>query len=327
MQLMGSPYQPAPGTRALAFHPIARAWRPATVRGLVAPDQARVHFLGYAIDEGSGQAGGPSEYTVRVPEELEPLEDAADFLAAAGGSDRSRAWRGILLSLAVADPRVYGERRAAAHLDPEAVPASDLYPLLVAAMLDADARIPGGAALFVRMHSYLADYDPAKLVKLGEEDIAKARRVMPSPLRARVLFSNARRFLELDATPGGFRGWLRTQPDPVLALCQAFDRLEPRAAVLFLRYLGIDAIAPDDALTRVGQRLGWLRRHPAPSAPEVRDVWTEAARTVGDRPALLDLTVRRFADAVCRVEPLCAQCAVPVCPSRREESNVPLPEG
>ena len=99
-----------------------------------------------------------------------------------------------------------------------------------------------------------------------------------------------------------------------------------RAAVLFLRYLGIDAIAPDDALTRVGQRLGWVRRHPAPSAPEVRDVWTQVARTVDDRPALLDLTVRRFADAVCRVEPLCDRCAVPVCPSRREESNVVLPE-
>jgi hypothetical protein len=141
-----------------------------------------------------------------------------------------------------------------------------------------------------------------------------------------VLFSNARRFLELDAAPGGFRAWLGAQPDPVFALCQAFDRLEPRAAVLFLRYLGVDAIAPDEALTRVAQRLGWIRRHPKPSAPEVRDAWTETARQVGDRPALLDLTVRRFADGVCQVEPRCGECAVPVCPSRRTDSNVVLPD-
>jgi hypothetical protein len=323
----GLPGKPTLGTRVLAFHPLARAWRPATVRGYGDGAEILVHFLGYAIDEGSGQAGGPSEYTVRFPEELETLEEAADFLAERGEGPPARAWRGILHSLAVADPRVYGERRAAANLDPDGLAPRDHYALLVAAMLDADARIPGGAALFVRLRRVLADYDPREMARLGEDAIAGARRVMPSPLRARVLVANAWRFLELDAQPGGFRGWLAAQPDAVTSLCQVFDRLEPRAAVLFLRYLGVDAIAPDEALTRVGQRLGLVRRHPPPTAPVVRDAWTEVARTVGDRPALLDLTVRRFADAVCQVEPLCARCAVPICPSRREESHVAPVEG
>jgi endonuclease III len=118
---------------------------------------------------------------------------------------------------------------------------------------------------------------------------------------------------------------LRAQADPVAALCQTFDRLEPRAAVLFLRYLGMEAIAPDESLTRVGQRLGWVRRHPKPSAPDVRDAWGETARAVGDRVSLMDLTVRRFADVVCQIEPLCERCAVAGCPSRRAESNVVLP--
>jgi hypothetical protein len=96
--------------------------------------------------------------------------------------------------------------------------------------------------------------------------------------------------------------------------------------VLFLRYLGIDAIAPDAALARVGQRLGWLRRQPPPPAAEVRDIWTQIATEVGDRPALLDLTVRRFADAVCAVEPLCRRCAVPGCPSRRADTDLPFLE-
>lgn len=313
--LAAVPFQPPPGARVLAFHPIARAWRPATLRALGA-GEARVHFAGYAFED-------PSEHVVKVPEELEALDAAADFLAGPGEDDRARNWRGILLTLAESDPHVYGERRAAANLDPE---TAELYPLLVAAMLDADARIPGGAALFVRLQSTLAGCDPRRLATLGDKDIAAASRLMPSPLRARVLFTNARRFLELDAAgPGGFRGWLRAQPDPVFALCQAFDRLEPRAAVLFLRTLGYDAIAPDDALVRVAQRLGWVRHHPKPSAPEVRDVWTETARTVGDRPALLDLTVRRFADSICQIEPQCRRCAVPVCPSRREDSDVELP--
>jgi hypothetical protein len=80
-------------------------------------------------------------------------------------------------------------------------------------------------------------------------------------------------------------------------------------------------------LVRVGQRLGWLRRRPPPPAAEVRDAWMEVARVVGDRPSLLDLTVRRFADAICGVEPACASCAVPVCPARRAETEVPLLEG
>ena len=319
--------RPEVGSRVLAFHPEARAWRPATLKGYGAGDVARVHFAGYTVDDGSGQAGGPSEFEVKVPEELEPLEEAADFFAAPGESERARAWRGILQSLAVVDPRVYGERRAATAFAPEAVADGDVYPLLVAAMLDADPRIPGGAALFVRMRGDLAGYDAEKLAAMSEASVAQASRLMPSPLRARVLFTNARRYLELARRPGRFWAWLAAQPDPVASLCQAFDRLEPRAAVLFLRTLGYEAVAPDEALARVGQRLGWLRRRPPPPAAEVREVWSDLAKTVGDRPSLLDLTVRRFADAVCRVEPACATCAVPVCPSRRAETDVPLLEG
>src|SRR5688572_21084304 len=107
--------RPEVGTRVLAFHPVARAWRPATVASVVRDGEVRVFFVGYAIDEGSGQAGGPSEYVVKIPEELERLEAAGDFLGESGESERGKAWRGILLSLAVADPRVYGERRAAAN--------------------------------------------------------------------------------------------------------------------------------------------------------------------------------------------------------------------
>jgi endonuclease III len=317
---------PAIGARVLAFHPQARAWRPATVKALPRPGVARVHFAGYAVDDGSGQAGGPSEFDVQVPEELEALAPVADFLTAPGEQPIARAWRGVLHSLAAHDPRVYGERRAAAAFDPASPPDRDLYALLVAAMLDADARIPGGAALMVRLRGALGDCDPRRLAAAGEAEIAQARAVMPSPLRARVLFSNARRFLELDASPGGFRGWLTAQPDPVAALCAAFDRLDARAAVLFLRHLGSGAIAPDDALTRVAQRLGLVRRHPAPTGAEVRDAWLAAARAVGDAPPLLDLTVRRFADSVCQVEPRCATCAVPDCPSRRVESDLPLLE-
>jgi hypothetical protein len=317
---------PTIGSRVLAFHPEARAWRPATVRAVPGPGLARVHFAGYAIDDGSGQAGGPSEFEVRVPEELEALDAAADFLAPVGEGAAAEAWRGILHSLAAHDPRVYGERRAAARFDPASLPDRDLYALLVAAMLDADERIPGGAALLVRLRPALGDCDPRRLAAAGEAEVALARALMPSPLRARVLFSNARRFLELDAAAsggGGFRGWLSAQPDPVAALCSAFDRLEPRAAVLFLRYLGHGTIAADEALTRVAQRLGLVRHRPPPPAAEVRDAWLAVAREVGDAPALLDLTVRRFADAVCAVEPRCAACAVPSCPARRAESDMP----
>lgn len=321
---MSQAFRPVIGARVLAFHPEARAWRPATVRALPTPELVRVYFVGYAVDEGSGQAGGPSEYDVKLPEECEPLEPAADFYSAAGESERARAWRAVLQSLAVADPRIYGDRRAAAHLDAAELPSEELYPLIVAAMLDADPRISGGAALFVRLRRATSDYDPREMVKLGDLELARVRDLMPSPLRARVLFTNARRFLELDAGPGGIRGWIAAQPDPVAALCAAFDRLEPRAAVLFLRWLGFDAVAPDEALKRVAQRLGWVRHRPPPSAPEVRDAWLEVARAVGDRPALVDLTVRRFADAVCRVEPSCDMCAVPSCPARRAETNLEL---
>lgn len=316
-------FRPTIGARVLAFHPEARAWRPATVSAVLDERRARVHFAGYAIDEGSGQAGGPSEFEVRVPEELEPLDPCGDFLAEAGESARAAAWRGILQSLAIADPRVYGERRAAASLAEDPPAQRDLYALLIAAMLDEDARIPGGAALLLRMRSLLCDGDPQALARADERQVARASRIMPSPLRARVLFTNARRFLELDSGEGGFLGWLGRQPDPVAALCLSFDRLEPRAAVLFLRYLGMDAIAPDAALTRVAQRLGWVRRHPPPPSPEVRDTWRSLADEVGDRPALLDLTIRRFADVVCRIEPSCERCAVLACPSRRSDSELP----
>ncbi len=317
---------PSIGARALAFHPEARAWRPATVRALLGPGRARVHFAGYIIDDGSGQAGGPSEFEVGFPEELEPLAAAADFLSAGDEVPAARSWRGVLQSLAAHDPRVYGERRAAAQFDPDGLPDRDLYALLVAAMLDADERIAGGAALLVRLRHVLGECDPRALAGMGEAEIAHVRAIMPSPLRARVLFGNARRFLQLDAGTGGFRAWLGHQPDPVAALCAAFDRLEPRAAVLFLRYLGVGTIAPDEALTRVAQRLGLVRRTPPPTAAAVRDAWTEIAHAVGDRPALLDLTVRRFADAVCTVEPHCTMCAVPACPARREESDLQLLE-
>ncbi len=307
------------GARVLAFHPEARAWRPATLRARPAVDRARVFFLDLGVHEEAGAAGA-SEHDVAVPEELEALPAAADFVGPDDESPRARAWRAMLHTLAVADPRVYGERRATAHLSPETLAPADVHALLVAAMLDADARIEGGASLLLRMRGALADYDPARMGQLGPEAVEAARRVMPSPLRARVLFDNARRFLELDAQPGRLLGWLRAQPDPVGALTAAFDRLEARAAVLFLRYLGLGTIAPDAALSRVAQRLAWVRRTPPPTPADVRDVWAALAREVGDAPALLDLTVRWFADGICRPEPQCERCAVAGCTFRRAES-------
>jgi hypothetical protein len=315
---------PAVGQRVLAFHPVARAWRPATVLAATPPDTVRVNFMFYAQSENIAQFLA-SDHQVRWPEEVEPLDAAADFLAHAGGeAPRAQAFRAMLYSLTLCDPRIYGERRAASNLDPERVEPRDLYALLCAAMLDADARIPGGAALFVRLRAVCGDFDPRRMAELGEDAIEAARRVMPSPLRARVLFSNARTFLDLDGKPGGFRGWLQAQADPVTALCQAFHRLEPRAAVMFLRYLGSGHIAPDDALARVALRLGWTR--PGAPAAEVRAAYEDLAQTIGDQPGLLDVTVRRFADAICAEEPDCLRCAQPSCPSRQEEAEVGLPD-
>jgi hypothetical protein len=314
---------PAVGQRVLAFHPVARAWRPATVLAVTPPAEVRVNFMFYAQSENIAQFLA-SDHVVAWPEELEPLDDAADFLAPRRDGVRAQAWRAILYSLTLRDPRIYGERRAARNLDAASVAPLDLYPLLVAAMLDADARIAGGAALFVRLRGPCADFDPRRLVELGDREIEAARRVMPSPLRARVLFTNARTFLELDARSGGFRGWLAEQADPVQALCEAFHRLEPRAAVLFLRYLGSDAIAADDALGRVALRLGWTR--PGATGTDVRRSYEELARTVGDQPSLVDLTVRRFADALCAEEPDCLHCAMPDCPARQQEPSIELPD-
>jgi endonuclease III len=313
---------PAAGDRVLAFHPTARAWRPATVMSVALPDSVRVGFSFYAQSEQVGTTF-TSDHVVRWPEEVEPLDAPADFLTPPGESDAAQTWRAVLFSLTLADPRIYGERRAAKNLDPAFDPR-EVYALLVAAMLDADARIPGGAALFVRLRSQCADFEPRAMASLTEKEIEAARRVMPSPLRARVLFSNARIFVELDSQPGGFRGWLDAAKDPVDALTGAFSRLEPRAAVLFLRYLGSGAIAPDEALRRVATRLGWVAT--GATADDVRIAYESLARTVADAPALVDLTVRRFADAVCKAEPDCMRCAIPRCPARRAEPAVDLPE-
>lgn len=313
---------PAVGDRVLAFHPAARAWRPATVTEVAPPESVRVSFSFYAQSE-QLESVVTSDHVVRWPEELEPLDAPADFLTPPGESDGANAWRAVLFSLTLADPRIYGERRAAKNLDPEVGPR-DVYALLVAAMFDADARIPGGAALFVRLRSQCADFEPGAMAALTENEIEAARRVMPSPLRARVLFSNAQVFLDLDRKEGGFRAWLHAAADPVEALTSAFSRLEPRAAVLFLRYLGSGAIAPDEALRRVATRLGWVPVHA--TAPEIRVAYESLAKTVGDAPALVDLTVRRFADAICKAEPDCLRCAIPHCPARKVESAVHLPE-
>jgi len=313
---------PSVGERVIAFHPLARAWRPATVLAVLPPDTVKVNFMFYAQSENVAEFQA-SDHTVRWPEEVEPLDEPADFLLAKGESSRAEAWRAMLYSLTLADPRIYGERRAARNLDPETAQPDELYALLVAAMLDADARIAGGAALFVRLRSQCADFDPRRMAALTEKEIEAARRVMPSPLRARVLFSNAGKFLDLDARPGGFRGWLAQQADPVFALCEVFHRLEPRAAVLFLRYLGIDVIAPDEALRRVALRLGWTQ--PQAAGADVRRVYEELAHTIGDRPSLVDLTVRRFADSICAQEPRCLDCAMPVCPARQQDASIGLP--
>lgn len=313
---------PAPGDRVLAFHPVARAWRPATVTSTTLPDSVRVSFSFYAQSEQVGNVY-TSDHVVRWPEEVEPLDAPADFLTPLGESDHAQTWRAVLFSLTLADPRIYGERRAAKNLDPNFHPR-EVYALLVAAMLDADARIPGGAALFVRLRSQCADFEPRAMASLTEKEIDAAKRVMPSPLRARVLFSNARVFLELDERPGGFRGWLDAAKDPVEALTTTFSRLEPRAAVLFLRYLGSGAIAPDEALRRVASRLGWVPA--SASAEDVRVAYESLATAVVDAPALVDLTVRRFADAICKDEPDCMRCAIPRCPARLAEPAVNLPE-
>src|SRR5436305_170369 len=89
---MADVYRPSIGARVLAFHPEARAWRPATVRGLSPPDLARVHFAGYATEQ-SGTRPEHTEFDVRYPEELEALDIAADFLVEAGediGGDDER---------------------------------------------------------------------------------------------------------------------------------------------------------------------------------------------------------------------------------------------
>jgi endonuclease III len=312
---------PQVGERVCAFDPTNRVWRPATVLAVSPPDAVKVNFMFYAVSENVAQFAA-TDSVVRWPEEVEPLDEPADFLAATGDSPRARTWRAMLYSLTLADPRVYGERRAARNLDPGEVPRRDLYALLCAAMFDADARIPGGAALMVRLRAQCADFDPERMVELAESDLEAVRRVMPSPIRARVLFTNARRFLALRHARG-VRDWLAEQPDPVQALCNTFERLEPRAAVLFLRYLGIDAVAPDEALSRVALRLGWT----APRAPatEVRRTFEDLAGVVGDRRGLVDLTVRRFADVICGPEPRCLRCAVPACPARQEEAEVELP--
>jgi endonuclease III len=317
-----SPRLPAPGERVVAFHPTARAWRPATVLAVTAPDAVLVNFMFFAQSETISRFCA-NEHTVKWPEEVEPLESAGDFLQHHGDSVQDEAWRAMLFSLTLVDPRIYGERRAARNLQPSGVAPRDLYALLVAAMLDADARIAGGAALFVRLRAQCADFDPVAMAALGERDIEAVRMVMPSPLRARVLFANARTFAQLAAQAGGFMAWLEAQGDPVKSLCDTFARLEPRAAVLFLRYLGWGTIAPDDALARLALRLGWI----APGAPptELRRVFEQLAARVGDLAGLVDLTARRFADAVCAEEPDCQRCAMPHCPARQAEPAVELP--
>src|SRR5205814_1058311 len=117
-------------SRVLAFHPIARAWRPATVLGVSPPDRVKVNFMFYAQSE-TVSPFQATDHEVRWPEELEPLDAPADFLAPLGESPRAQAWRAMLYSLTLLDPRVYGERRAARNLDPDGVGARDLYALLV----------------------------------------------------------------------------------------------------------------------------------------------------------------------------------------------------
>jgi endonuclease III len=94
--------------------------------------------------------------------------------------------------------------------------------------------------------------------------------------------------------------------------------------VLFLRYLGSGAIAPDEALRRVASRLGWVPV--SASAEDVRVAYESLATAVVDAPALVDLTVRRFADAICKDEPDCMRCAIPRCSARLAEPAVNLPE-
>src|SRR5579884_4002425 len=97
---------PAVGQRVLAFHPVARAWRPATVLGTTPPETVRVNFMFYAQSETISQFLA-SDHEVRWPEEVEPLPEAADFLAQSGADPRAQAWRAMLYSLTLADPRIY----------------------------------------------------------------------------------------------------------------------------------------------------------------------------------------------------------------------------
>src|SRR5262245_22822706 len=63
---------PEVGQRVLAFHPVARVWRPATVLATTAPDLVRVNFMFYAQSENIAQFLA-SDHQVRWPEEVEPL--------------------------------------------------------------------------------------------------------------------------------------------------------------------------------------------------------------------------------------------------------------
>src|SRR5262245_56520905 len=90
---------PSVGQRVLAFHPVARAWRPATVLAVTPPQMVRVNFMFYAQSETISQFLA-SDHEVRWPEEVEPLPAPADFLARIGGDEpRARTWRAVLYSL------------------------------------------------------------------------------------------------------------------------------------------------------------------------------------------------------------------------------------
>jgi len=89
-----------------------------------------------------------------------------------------------------------------------------------------------------------ADFDPEKIALYGGDDVerlAADTRIIRNRRKIEATLTNAEKMLELDRSPGGFAGWLRSHTDfeaTVAALRAEFRFLGETGAYYFLYVVG-----------------------------------------------------------------------------------------
>ena len=156
-----------------------------------------------------------------------------------------------------------------------------------------------------------SDFDFTKVAKFSAEELMNKPDIIQHQGRIRATVNNAKKMRETVSKYGSFLDYINSfkKPDDLIAnLQEEFEFIGEVNVFEFLKELGLPFIKPDRQVRKVFLRLGLIGEKASPE--EVDGIGKVMAKTVKEKPAVVDCAVWHFGREICKAKPDCERCSL-----------------